>query len=278
MLLISGNAALILRAANIVLTCRPRSGATPTGNVRGASRSTTRHLDALDAGTVSPGPELMLVCTLDGAHGDGLDATAVTCKQHGATSSASESASPRGAIGWALPPRANNTAVGATSPAMTAGDFCRLLANRCRPTDKHLTGKSRNSHDLITLGDSTTSSLALVHRSCPATAQIFAAAGGCSCRYAISHTEGATFGPHPTVEDIAGNWNRIRDGSLPNELDGEAMAWGVKAYSARPARPCPWAPALHIGQVLDAGANRNAPAGGSGRRSSIDIASSTRAT
>ena len=42
-------------------------------------------------------------------------------------------------------------------------------------------------------------------------------------RYAISHTEGATFGPHPTVEDVAANWDRIRDHSLPNELDREAM-------------------------------------------------------
>jgi hypothetical protein len=75
--------------------------------------------------------------------------------------------------------------------------------------------------------------LALVHRSCPATSQIFGATGGYYCRYAISHTEGATFGPHPSVEDIAGNWELIRDGSLPNELDGEAMAWGVKAHSGR---------------------------------------------
>jgi hypothetical protein len=35
------------------------------------------------------------------------------------------------------------------------------------------------------------------------------------------------------VEDVAANWDRIRDHSLPNELDGEAMAWGVKAYSTR---------------------------------------------
>jgi len=35
------------------------------------------------------------------------------------------------------------------------------------------------------------------------------------------------------VEVIAGNWELVRDGSLPNELDGEAMAWGVKAYSTR---------------------------------------------
>ena len=75
--------------------------------------------------------------------------------------------------------------------------------------------------------------LALVHRSCPATAQIFGATGGYYCRYAISHTEGATFGPHPTVEDVAANWDLIRDRSLPNELDGEAMAWGVNAYSSR---------------------------------------------
>jgi hypothetical protein len=75
--------------------------------------------------------------------------------------------------------------------------------------------------------------LALVHRSCPATAQIFGATGGYYCRYAISHTKGATFGPHPTAEDVAANWDRIGDQSLPNELDGEAMAWGVKAYSTR---------------------------------------------
>ena len=86
---------------------------------------------------------------------------------------------------------------------------------------------------LLTASRVTPMALALVHRSCPATAQIFGATGGYYCRYAIPHTEGATFGPHPTVEDIAGNWELIRDGSLPNELDGEAMAWGVKAYSTR---------------------------------------------
>jgi hypothetical protein len=75
--------------------------------------------------------------------------------------------------------------------------------------------------------------LALVHRSCPATAEIFGATGGYYCRYPISHTEGATFGPHPKVEDIASNWADIRAGSLPNELNGEAMAWGVQAYSTR---------------------------------------------
>lgn len=50
---------------------------------------------------------------------------------------------------------------------------------------------------------------------------------------AVSRTEWADVGPCPSVEDIAANWEPIRDGSLPNELDGEAMVWGVQAYSAR---------------------------------------------
>jgi hypothetical protein len=86
---------------------------------------------------------------------------------------------------------------------------------------------------LLTASRVTPMALALVHRSCPATSEIFGATGGYYCRYAVSHTEGATFGPHPSVEDVACNWDRIRGGSLPNELDGEAMAWGVKAYSDR---------------------------------------------
>src|ERR1700736_4350015 len=80
MLLISGNAALILRAAKIVLTWRPRSGATPTASRRGTSRLTTRHRDALDADAISPGPAL----TPDKAHDDGACAAAATSKQHGA--------------------------------------------------------------------------------------------------------------------------------------------------------------------------------------------------
>jgi NAD(P)-dependent dehydrogenase (short-subunit alcohol dehydrogenase family) len=59
---------------------------------------------------------------------------------------------------------------------------------------------------------------AVLHGSSPATAQIFGATGGYLCRYAIVHTEGATFGPFPTVEDIARNRDRIRDCSIPNEL------------------------------------------------------------
>ena len=106
-------------------------------------------------------------------------------------------------------------------------------ALRGRPTELEISLDSAEYVALLTASRVTPMALALVHRDCPATSQIFGATGGYYCRYAISHTEGATFGPHPTVDDIVENWASIRDGSLPNELDGEAMAWGVKAYSTR---------------------------------------------
>jgi len=106
-------------------------------------------------------------------------------------------------------------------------------ALRGRPPELEISLDSTEYLALLTAGRVTPMALALVHRRCPATAEIFGATGGYYCRYAISHTEGATFGPHPTVEDVAANWDRIRDTSLPNELDGEAMAWGVKTYSTR---------------------------------------------
>jgi NAD(P)-dependent dehydrogenase (short-subunit alcohol dehydrogenase family) len=106
-------------------------------------------------------------------------------------------------------------------------------ALRGRPPELEISLDSAEYVALLTASRVTPMALALVHRSCPATAQIFGATGGYYGRYAISHTEGATFGVQPSVEDIAGNWDRIRGGSLPNELDGEAMAWGVRAYSGR---------------------------------------------
>jgi NAD(P)-dependent dehydrogenase (short-subunit alcohol dehydrogenase family) len=106
-------------------------------------------------------------------------------------------------------------------------------ALRGRPPELEISLDSAEYVALLTASRVTPMALALVHRSCPATAEIFGATGGYYCRYAISHTEGTTFGPHPRVEDIASNWADIRAGSLPNELDGEAMAWGVRAYSTR---------------------------------------------
>ena len=106
-------------------------------------------------------------------------------------------------------------------------------ALRGRPPELEISLDSAEYVALLTASRVTPMALALVHRSCPATAEIFGATGGYYCRYAISHTEGATFGPHPKVEDIADNWADIRGRSLPNELDGEAMSWGVQAYSTR---------------------------------------------
>ena len=106
-------------------------------------------------------------------------------------------------------------------------------ALRGRPPELEISLDSAEYVALLTASRVTPMALALVHRSCPATAEIFGATGGYYCRYAISHTEGATFGPHPKVEDIADNWADIRGRSLPNELDGEAMAWGVQASSTR---------------------------------------------
>jgi NAD(P)-dependent dehydrogenase (short-subunit alcohol dehydrogenase family) len=106
-------------------------------------------------------------------------------------------------------------------------------ALRGRPPELEISLDSAEYVALLTASRVTPMALALVHRSCPATAEIFGATGGYYCRYAISHTEGAMFGPHPKVEDIANNWGDIRGGSLPDELDGEAMVWGVQAYSTR---------------------------------------------
>jgi NAD(P)-dependent dehydrogenase (short-subunit alcohol dehydrogenase family) len=106
-------------------------------------------------------------------------------------------------------------------------------ALRGRPPELEISLDAAEYLALLTASRVTPMALALVHPSCPATAQIFGATGGYYCRYAIAHTEGATFGPHPTVEDVAENWDAIRDTSLPNELDGEAMAWGVQSYSTR---------------------------------------------
>jgi NAD(P)-dependent dehydrogenase (short-subunit alcohol dehydrogenase family) len=106
-------------------------------------------------------------------------------------------------------------------------------ALRGRPPELEISLESAEYVALLTASRVTPMALALVHRDCPATAQIFGATGGYYSRYAISHTEGATFGPHPTVEDVSDGWDSIGGGSLPNELDGEAMAWGVRAYSSR---------------------------------------------
>src|ERR1700679_452746 len=100
MLWISGNTALMVRAARIVLTCSPRSGATSAIRTCGAFLEATCHRDARDAGAVSAGAPV--AGTADAAHADVVGAAAVICRwQHGA--SATTSALPWWSSAWALP-------------------------------------------------------------------------------------------------------------------------------------------------------------------------------
>jgi hypothetical protein len=79
---------------------------------------------------------------------------------------------------------------------------------------------------LYTASRVTPLALALVHRSCPVTAEVYSATGGHYCRFAISHTDGAVLGLEPTVEDVVTRFDEIRGaGTVPNEVDGEALVW-----------------------------------------------------
>lgn len=87
---------------------------------------------------------------------------------------------------------------------------------------------------LYTASRVTPMALALVHDSCPVTAEVYNATGGYFCRFAISHTEGATAGAFPTVDDVVLNFEEIRGvGTAPNEVDGEAMVWGAGAFGPK---------------------------------------------
>lgn len=76
--------------------------------------------------------------------------------------------------------------------------------------------------------------LAQVHPSCPVPAEVYSATGGYYCRFAISHTDGVGLGAQPTVEDVVANFAEIRGaGAVPNEVDGEALIWGLQSFAAR---------------------------------------------
>ena len=76
--------------------------------------------------------------------------------------------------------------------------------------------------------------MALVHRSCPVTAEVYSATGGYYCRFAISHSDGVLLGLEPTVEDVVAHFDEIRGaGTVPNEVDGEALVWGLQSFAPR---------------------------------------------
>lgn len=129
---ISGKAALTARAARMVLTCRPRSLATPTGSGRGIWASgTTRHRDAeMTWSETRLNPD-----SGGGGGGAGCAGGAATSSTRaGAASSAPDRVVRWPASGHALPPTTKKRAAGATSAAMPIDGFRRLEAKACRPT------------------------------------------------------------------------------------------------------------------------------------------------
>ena len=76
--------------------------------------------------------------------------------------------------------------------------------------------------------------MALVRRSCPVTAEVYSATGGYYRRFAISHSDGVLLGVEPTAEDVVENFDEIRGaGTVPNEVDDEALVWGLQSFAPR---------------------------------------------
>ncbi len=103
-----------------------------------------------------------------------------------------------------------------------------------RPPELEVSLDAAEYLGLYTASRVTPIALALVHESCPVTSEVFGATGGYYCRFAVTHTDGATVGPNPSVDDVVEHWEQIRGvGSLPNELDGEALVWGSRAFGPK---------------------------------------------
>ena len=80
--------------------------------------------------------------------------------------------------------------------------------------------------------------LALVHPSCPVTAEVYSATGGYYCRFAISHTEGVVLGAQPTVEAW---WRGSTRSAAPTRFGTRSTArrWcGVCSRSLRSCHRC----------------------------------------
>jgi len=103
-----------------------------------------------------------------------------------------------------------------------------------RPPELEASLENAEFMGLYTASRVTPLALALVHRSCPVTAEVYSATGGYYCRFAISHTDGAVLGLEPTVEDVVTRFDEIRGaGTVPNEVDGEALVWGLQSFAPR---------------------------------------------
>ncbi len=112
----------------MVLTCRPCSGATPTGKKRLLTRN-------LEARTSWPWARPVPVAPTDLS---AIGPAATISRQHGATSPTTGLASSRAPSGWTSPATAKKTAAGARTAARTTDGFRRALGNSCRPTESTL--------------------------------------------------------------------------------------------------------------------------------------------
>jgi NAD(P)-dependent dehydrogenase (short-subunit alcohol dehydrogenase family) len=103
-----------------------------------------------------------------------------------------------------------------------------------RPPELQVSLEDAELLGLYTASRVTPLALALLHSSCPVTAEVYSATGGYFTRFALSHTEGTLLGVEPTVDDVVAHFGEIRgEGTVANELDGEALVWGLQSFAPR---------------------------------------------
>jgi NAD(P)-dependent dehydrogenase (short-subunit alcohol dehydrogenase family) len=103
-----------------------------------------------------------------------------------------------------------------------------------RPAELEVSLDAAELLGLYTASRVTPLALALLHSSCPVTAEVYSATGGYFTRFALSHTEGTLLGTEPTVDDVVAHFGEIRGhGTVANELDGEALVWGLQSFAPR---------------------------------------------
>jgi NAD(P)-dependent dehydrogenase (short-subunit alcohol dehydrogenase family) len=103
-----------------------------------------------------------------------------------------------------------------------------------RPPELEVSLEAAEFIGLYTASRVTPLALALLHSSCPVTSEVYSATGGYFTRFAVSHTEGTLLGVEPTLDDVVAHFGEIRgEGTVMNELDGEALVWGLQSFAPR---------------------------------------------
>jgi hypothetical protein len=103
-----------------------------------------------------------------------------------------------------------------------------------RPPELDVSQEAAEFIGLYTASRVTPLALTLLHRRCPVTAEIYSATGGYFTRFALSHTEGTLLGIQPSVDDVLAHFGEIRgEGTIANELDGDALVWGLRSLAPR---------------------------------------------